>query len=138
MTGDWAAETSSAAPSAAARPETNAGRASDRGPGGVERRASRQQTGARDKAHLQPDAVRVLEKHIVIARRPVAFLGSAYDGRFHLLERVRAPIDILARTGSQAEVVEADALLLEALGSQRRVAGFDADRRPAADAVKEF
>jgi hypothetical protein len=34
-------------------------------------------------------------------------------------------------------VVQADALLLEALGSQRRVAGFDADRRPAADAVKE-
>jgi hypothetical protein len=34
--------------------------------------------------------------------------------------------------------MQADALLLEALGSQRRVARFDADRRPAADAVKEL
>jgi hypothetical protein len=35
-------------------------------------------------------------------------------------------------------VVQADARLLEALASQRRVAGFDADRRPAADAVKSL
>jgi hypothetical protein len=35
-------------------------------------------------------------------------------------------------------VVQADTRLLEARGSQRRVARFDADRRPPADAVREL
>src|SRR5260370_42212849 len=114
------------------------GRASDIALGRIERRAGRQQTGARDKAHLQPDAVRILEKHIVIARRPVAFLGSADDGRGHLLEQARAPYDVLARKGSPAELVQAHALLLEALGSPRPLVGFEADRRRAAHATKKI
>ena len=53
----------------------------------IERRFGRQPTGAQDKAHLQPDAVGILDKHVVIAGRSGAFLRSADDGHSHLLER---------------------------------------------------
>jgi hypothetical protein len=54
------------------------------------------------------------------------------------LEHRRAPIHVLARTRSQAKVVQADTLLVEPLGTQRWVTGFDTDRRPTSDAVKEL
>ena len=53
----------------------------------VERRFGHQKTGARDKVHLQPGAIRILDKHVVKARRSVAFLRSADDGHRHLFER---------------------------------------------------
>ena len=64
-------------------------------------------------------------------------LRRGRDGRAHLAEQSGAFVHVLARAGSQAEMVSADPLLDEAIAGQRRVAGLDADRSPRADAVEE-
>src|SRR5262249_55632785 len=95
-----------------------------------------QQPGAGDKAYLDPDAVRVLEQHRVVARCPAAFLRSADDRCRHLPQHGRATVHVLARAGSETQVMQTDTLLVEAVGTLRRVAGLNADRGPAADAVE--
>jgi len=50
-----------ARPNAASGPFVLGCRSSDIARGGIERRSRRQQTGARDKAYLQPDAVGIFE-----------------------------------------------------------------------------
>src|ERR1700756_2729178 len=89
---------------------------------GAKLRPLHEQTGARNKVYLQPDAVRVLEQHGVVARRPCVFGGAANDGRAHLAEQSGTFVHVLARAGSQAEMVQADPLLDEALASQRLIA----------------
>src|SRR5260221_292967 len=99
------------------------GRASDITLRGIKRCSWSQQASAWDKAHLQADAIRIFEQHVVVARRPVAFLRSAHDRCSHLLEHARAPIHVLARAGSQAKMVQADTLLRETLGIESRITG---------------
>src|SRR5215472_8990057 len=79
--------------------------------GGIERRTVAQQPGAGDKAYLQPDGVRVLEQYRVVARRPAAFLRCADDRCRHLPQHGRATVHVLARAGSETQVMQTDTLL---------------------------
>src|SRR5215831_18463795 len=105
---------------------------------GAKLRPLGKQTGTRNKVYLQPDAVRVLEQHGVVARRPCVFGGAANDARAHLAEQSGAFVYVLTRAGSQAEMVQADPLLDEPFAGQRGIAWLDADRSPRADAVENL
>src|ERR1700720_4763170 len=70
----------------------------------------------------------------MIARSPIAFHGAANDRRVHLLEKSSASVHVLTRAGTQAKVVQAHSSLHKAFASQRRIAGFDADRGSSANA----
>jgi len=80
----------------------------------------------------------VLEQHVVIARSPIAFHGAANDGRVHFLKKSSASVHVLTRTATQAKVVQAHSVLHKAFASQRRVAGFDADRGSSANAMEQI
>src|SRR4051794_6028382 len=67
---------------------------------GVELSSFRQNTSPRHKVNLEPDAVWVLEQHVVVARGPSAFLRSSNDRRIHLPEQSSASIHVLSRTGT--------------------------------------
>jgi hypothetical protein len=68
----------------------------------TERHFGRQPTGAQDKAHLQPDAVRILDKHVVIARRSVAFCGPRMMVTAVSLSAINLAADISARRRKRA------------------------------------
>jgi hypothetical protein len=62
---------------------------------------------------LQPDAVGIFEQDRVIARRPLVLARGADDfGADRIQEGVQF-IDVGALAGAEAEVMQADALLLE-------------------------
>ena len=73
---------------------------------------------ARHEVHLDPDAVRILEQHRVIARRPAAFLGRVHDGRAHLDQHAVQLVYVLAPARAEAEVMEAGTALVKAVAAQ--------------------
>lgn len=66
---------------------------------------------------LQPDAIRILEQQRVIARRPLILARRADDPGAERDQKSVQLVDVGALAGAEAEVVKADALLLE--GSTR-------------------
>ena len=92
--------------------------------GGVELSPICQNARPWHEVQFQPDAVWVLEQHVVVARSPCAFHRPPNDGGVHFLEQSSTPIHVLARTGAKTEVVQADTLLDEAFAGQRRSARF--------------
>ena len=57
------------------------------------------------------------------------------DRRAELLDEFVACVDVAPLARAEAQMVQADTLLNEALAALLRVRGGDADGRPAADAV---
>ena len=66
---------------------------------------------------LQPDAIGIFEQNRIISRRPLILARRADDFRTERLEKTVQLIDVGALAGAEAQVVQADALLLE--GSTR-------------------
>src|SRR6266571_3856339 len=84
---------------------------------------------------LKPDTVRVLEQNRIVSRRPLVLARGADDLCVERAEKGVQLIDVGALAGAEAEMVQADALLLERgalmLGRWRA----DPDRGASADAV---
>src|SRR3954454_5079968 len=104
----------------------------------VERRIRCQHASSRHVVHLKPDAIRIFKQHRVIAGCPGALCRRVNDCGTELAQQRGTTINILARPGAQAEVMQADALLHEAFPLVCRVARLDADCRPGADEVREL
>src|SRR5262245_42822929 len=96
-----------------------------------------EQPAARDEVHLETDPVRVLEEHRVVAGRPRAGLGRLHDVCADLAGEGVRGVDVLAGARAEADVVEPDAALVEALAGVLRRGGAQAEGRPPADAVVE-
>jgi hypothetical protein len=83
---------------------------------------------------LQPYAVGILEQQRLIAGRPLILARRANDLHVERAQKSVQSIDVGALAGTKAQVVQADALLLErgacVLGRRRA----DPDRRASADA----
>jgi histone H3/H4 len=62
---------------------------------------------------LEPDAVGILEQDRVISRRPLIFARRADDLCAERGQKTVQPIDVSALAGAEAEVMQADTLLLE-------------------------
>jgi hypothetical protein len=62
---------------------------------------------------LEPDAVGVLEQNRIISRGPLILARGADDFRAERLEKAVQPIDVGALAGAEAQVMQADTLLLE-------------------------
>src|SRR5689334_17092729 len=97
--------------------------------------ASPQQPLPRHMIEFEPDPVGVFEQDRIIARRPLVLARGTDDFGVERAEEGVQFIDIGALTGTEAEMVPADALLFEGstlmLGRRRA----DPDRGAAADAV---
>src|SRR5258708_3345735 len=76
---------------------------------GIDRRVLREQALAGNVVHFEPDPVRILENDEIVAGRPVTPDRPAIDEGAHRTQLGRDLVDILARAGTQAEVMEADA-----------------------------
>jgi hypothetical protein len=62
---------------------------------------------------LQPDAVGILEQNRMISRRPLILARRANDICAELLQKTVQFIDVGALAGAEAEMMQADTLLLE-------------------------
>ena len=62
---------------------------------------------------LEPDAIRILEQHRVISRRPLVLARRADDLGVDRRQKAVQLVDVGALAGAEAEMVQADALLLE-------------------------
>ncbi|WP_275187626.1 hypothetical protein [Bradyrhizobium sp. CSA112] len=62
---------------------------------------------------LEPDAIGILEQDRVMSRRPLVLARCADDLGAERLEKAVQLIDVGALAGAEAEVMQADALLLE-------------------------
>ena len=62
---------------------------------------------------LQPDAVGILEQQRIISRRPLVLARRADDGGAERAEEAVQFVDVGALAGAEAEMMQADALLLE-------------------------
>ena len=62
---------------------------------------------------LQPDPVGVLEQQRIISRRPLVLARRADDFRIERNKEGMQFIDVGALAGAEAEVMEADAILLK-------------------------
>ena len=84
---------------------------------------------------LEPDAVGVFEQQRVIAGRPLVLARRADDFGADRVQETMQFIDVGALAGAKAQMVQADAILLErgagVLGRRRA----DPDRGPSADTV---
>src|SRR5262245_21953205 len=96
-----------------------------------------EQPAARDEVHLEADPVGVLEEDRVVAGRPRARLGGLHDVRPDLAGEGVRRVDVLAGARAEADVVEPDASLVEALAGVLRRGRAQAEGRAAADAVVE-
>ena len=104
---------------------------------GAERLVADQQALARNEVHFQADAVGILEHDVVVAGRPIAGHRPAIDVGSHLPQLGGDGIDVLARAGANAEMMQADAAGDEALTLVLGRATLDADRGAAADVIEE-
>src|SRR5512138_1588352 len=69
----------------------------------------------RHVVHLDANAVGILEQHRVVARREAVLLRRVDDLRAQLLgDEAMRLVDVAALAGAEAEVVEADLVLVEA------------------------
>src|SRR5439155_16845988 len=84
---------------------------------------------------LKPDPIGILEQQRVISRRPLVLARRADDFCADRIEESMQLVDIGALTGAEAEMMQADALLLErcagVLGRRRA----DPDCRPSSHTV---
>jgi hypothetical protein len=62
---------------------------------------------------LEPDAIRVLEQNRIVSRRPLILAWRANDLGAERLQEAMQLVDIGALAGAEAEMVQADTLLLE-------------------------
>ena len=62
---------------------------------------------------LQPDAIGIFEQDRIISRRPSILAWGADDLGTECLEKTMQLIDVGALTGTEAEVMQTDTLLLE-------------------------
>src|SRR4051794_41752535 len=72
-----------------------------------------QQPLPRHMVQLQPDAIGILEQDRVIARRPFILARRADDFGADRIEEIMQLVDVGALAGAEAEMMQADALLLE-------------------------
>jgi len=79
------------------------------------RRVLRQEALAGNEVDLEPDAVGILEDDVIVTGCERAIERAAIDVRAHGRELGRHLVDILAAARADAEVMEADAVLREAL-----------------------
>src|SRR5881396_2710727 len=70
-----------------------------------------QQPLPRHMVELQPDAIGILEQNRIVSRRPLILARRADDLGAELLEEAVQFIDVGALTGTEAEVMQTDALL---------------------------
>jgi hypothetical protein len=63
----------------------------------------------------ETDAVGILEQDRVVARRPAVFLRRANDRDTERLDEFMRRVDVVPRAGAEADVMQTDALLHEAL-----------------------
>ena len=96
---------------------------------------SAQQSLARNMIEFEPDAVRIFEQQRIISRRPLILARRANDLHVERLQERVQFVDVGALAGTEAEMMQADALLLERSASMLRRRGGDGDRRTSADAV---
>src|SRR6188768_4409499 len=81
---------------------------------GIERWIARQQPLAGNEIHLEANPVGILEDEEIVARRPVALQRPAVDAAADAADLLRHLVDILARAGAQAEMMQPDPVLVEA------------------------
>jgi hypothetical protein len=62
---------------------------------------------------LKSDAIRVFEQDRIVSRRPLVLARLADDFRAERLEKTMQLIDVGALAGTKAEMMQADAPLLE-------------------------
>src|SRR3954465_5994170 len=86
---------------------------------------------------LDTDSVRVFEKHVVVAGRPISRLRAADDRRAQLPQELRCRVDVLAAPRAEAEMVQPDTRLDEGLAAVCLVAALDAERGAAAHPIGE-
>jgi hypothetical protein len=72
-----------------------------------------QQPFPRHMIELKPDAVGVLEQNRIISRRPLILAWRADDFGSERLQKAMQFVDVGALAGAEAEVMQADTLLLE-------------------------
>ena len=84
---------------------------------------------------LQPYSIGILEQQRVISGRPLILARRANDLHIERLQKRVQFVDVGALAGAEAEMMEADALLLECSASMLRRRRRDGDRGASADAV---
>src|SRR5262249_42773558 len=87
---------------------------------------------------LEANPRRIFKQDRIIARRPGALLWRTDDGDVLRLEKGMDLVEILAAATAEADMMQPDAALVEALARMFRIARADADRRPPADEVEKF
>src|SRR5512133_3565652 len=85
---------------------------------------------------LQPYSVGILKQQRVISRRPLIFARRANDGYAERAQEAVQFIDVDALAGAKAEMVQADAILLERSSGMLRRRRIDPDRGAPGDAVE--
>ena len=74
-----------------------------------------EQAFARNVIDLQPDAIRVLEQHRIIARRKFVLLRRVNDARADLFQELVRRVDVGALARPETMVMQADRALPESL-----------------------
>ena len=90
------------------------------------------------EVRLDANTVGVLEQHRVIARRPPRFLRRVHDARANADQKCVQQVDVFARAGAKAEVMQAGAALRETLAAELCGRRRDQDAGAAADPVDAF
>ena len=93
---------------------------------------------AGDEVCFQTDAVGVLEQHRIVTRRPCSLLRALDYGGPNLPKQIMQAIHVFANVGSQAEMVQANPGLYEAVAVMLRTGWLDADRCPRAYAIEQY
>jgi molybdenum cofactor biosynthesis enzyme len=97
--------------------------------------ASPQQSLARHVIELKPDTIRIFEQQQIVSGRPLILARRANDLHVERLQERVQFVDVSALAGTEAEMMQADALLFECSASMFRRRRRDGDRRTSADAV---
>src|SRR4029078_12478197 len=93
---------------------------------------------ARHEIHFEADAVRILEQDRVVARRPRAFARRTHDLHRPRAQKLVDCIYVLARASTKADVVQADAALIEHGVAVLGRTADNRDRRATAHPVYEL
>src|SRR5882757_10734867 len=91
-----------------------------------------------DEICFQTDAVGVLEQYRIVTRRPCSLLRALDYGGPDLSKQIMQSIHVFARAGAQAEMVQANPALHEAVAVILRTGWLDADRCPGAYAIEQL
>src|SRR5258707_14317068 len=85
---------------------------------------------------LQPYSVGILEQQRIVSGRPLILARRANDGHAERTEEAVQFIDVGALAGAKAEMVQADAILLERSSGVHGARRVEPDSGEPADAVK--